>query len=142
MPVLAVIVIFAAICGCTRSDCIEKFSADAGYGYEVDTAVNFSSYFPAATIDEIIKRCSDEGHACSSDVFITREAALCIVREQNQVSYIAKPEAWLDYSTALNRPEWLVRTILNKTESNYSGENYEIDAITGEIMFSEKWTEN
>ena len=84
----------------------------------------------------------EPGSDCDSSRVMTREAALCVARAAGLAEGISALQAGLHFDTEYRRIVW---SVLNTTSDDgngrKSGEAWDIDAITGAVLFRGGWSQ-
>ena len=115
------------------AECVEVYSADAGYGWESDPSYGVDAQTAASECD------AESGSDCDDGDFITRDAALCIAEVEGLSEGVTDWQAGLVYHHGYSTVVWNVVS-KNIDESDYAaGETISLHATTAESLGETSW---
>ena len=91
------------------------------------------------TVAEIEAECAADGHDCSGQIAVTRDAAQCIAEAQGMVAGLEGIQVDLMYIEKEGLPCWAVSNVLTSADGASSGESLRISAVDGAVLEESQW---
>jgi hypothetical protein len=149
--------------------CITQYAPSKGYGY-ADDSMNVATSPagadaaapspPVSSLDQAVSNCQsggpvmieadsgtpvaagEPGTDCDASRVMTRDAALCIARAGGLGEGMSGLKAGLVFHGGYRRIIWSVEnTTSDDGNGSKSGESWDIDAITGAVLFRGGWSQ-
>ncbi len=112
--------------------CIEDHAPEAGYGFDSDPGYGVPAEDAEAS-------CLAAGGSCDADLFITRDAAMCIGGLENLPEGVDDWMAGLSWHEGYAAVVWSVLSPTTQEEGYTAGEAVVIDAMSGEVLGRISW---
>jgi hypothetical protein len=83
-----------------------------------------------------------DGAPCDGAITVSREAAVCIVQQRNELTTLEGPYVELGYDETFHKPVWNVMTVTStgSAQTNRGGAGYTVDATNGDYLDSFGWS--